>query len=70
MTERWTEAELFATAARAVGKIDAHGTRGATMLSLDEIEAMAGALIVLGWDMAAPPPGAATETPTSTPKGA
>lgn len=49
------EPERFATthdmailAARAVGKIDRDGVRGATLLSVDETIAMAGILVALG----------------------
>lgn len=47
--DRWTEVEMMERAARAVGTIDLWASpRGATLVSLDDIEAMAGALVVLG----------------------
>lgn len=47
--ERWTQAEMMARAARAVGVIDLWASpRGATLVSVDDIEAMAGALVALG----------------------
>jgi len=45
---RWTMEEMMGLAARAVGKVDIFGLRGASLVSLDEITAMAGALAVLG----------------------
>ena len=53
---RWTHAEPLETAARAVGRIDRDGLRGLTGISTRELEAMAGALVVLG--LVAIPPGA------------
>lgn len=40
--------EMLVTAARAVGKIDAHGNRGCTLVSVDEISAMACVLVLFG----------------------
>ncbi len=48
MSEPLTEAEMLARAARALGKIDLWGVRGATMISLEELEAMACTLAALG----------------------
>lgn len=39
---------MVVLAARAVGKIDRDGVRGATLLSVDESIAMAGVLVALG----------------------
>lgn len=57
---RFTQEALLLTAARAVGKVDATGERGITMLSIDEIAAMAGVLALFG--LRPIPPGA-TEIP-------
>lgn len=46
--DRWTERQMFELAARGVGKVDAWGERGLTLISKDEIAAMAGALAALG----------------------
>lgn len=56
MSERWTLHEMLSLAARGVGKVDRLGPRGATLVSREETEAMAGALAYLG--MVAVPPGA------------
>lgn len=40
--------ELLTRASRALGKVDLHGRRGVTLLSMDEIEAMALVLATLG----------------------
>lgn len=40
--------ELLTRASRALGKVDLHGRRGVTMLSVDETEAMALLLASLG----------------------
>ena len=40
--------ELLKRASRALGKIDMHGRRGVTLLSMDEIEAMAVVLATFG----------------------
>ncbi|MCU9850374.1 hypothetical protein OEZ60_20525 [Defluviimonas sp. WL0024] len=45
---RWTEDEMLELAARGVGKVDRDGLRGATLVSMEEIAAMAGALAALG----------------------
>ncbi|WP_323036226.1 hypothetical protein [Pararhodobacter sp.] len=45
---RWALRTMMDLAARGMGKIDLYGSRGATLVSQDEIEAMAGALAVLG----------------------
>ena len=45
---RLTEAQMIAQARSAVRKVDLHGRRGATLVTLDETIAMAGALVALG----------------------
>lgn len=63
-TPRWTLPEMMTLAARGMGKVDALGSRGATMVSRNEIEAMAGALAVLG--LRAIHPGADDPAPVET----
>ena len=48
MPERFTEAEMLRLAAKAVHKIDLLGPRGTTLCTMDEIEAMAGVLVLSG----------------------
>lgn len=43
-----TDREILERAARALGRVDLLGIRGITLLSVDDIEAMALALVVLG----------------------
>lgn len=45
---RLTIADMLARAATAVGKVDSWGRRGVTMVTSDEIEAMACLLAALG----------------------
>lgn len=45
---RFTENEMLDLAANAVRKIDSHGRRGTSMVTYDEIEAMAATLVCLG----------------------
>jgi hypothetical protein len=45
---RLTIPELTERASRGVGKVDRDGLRGASLVSLDEVEAMAILLAVLG----------------------
>ena len=52
-----TMPEMLETAARAIGRIDRDGDRGVTMVSKEEIWAMALTLVHLG--LIAIPPGAA-----------
>lgn len=40
--------EIMARASRALGKVDQYGLRGVTMLSVEETEAMALLLAILG----------------------
>ncbi|SUZ33964.1 hypothetical protein ROE7235_03745 [Roseibaca ekhonensis] len=46
--DRWTVPQMAERAARGLGKVDQLGPRGATMVSRDEVEAMAGMLALLG----------------------
>ena len=57
--ERLTKTELMTRAARGLGKVDALGPRGVTLVTFEEIEAMAGMLALFG--LVAVPPG--TEAP-------
>jgi hypothetical protein len=60
-------AEITARASRALGKVDLHGRRGVTMLSVDETEAMALLLATLGLVPTVPgqqPPSAYFLTPS------
>ncbi|MAU46255.1 MAG: hypothetical protein GOVbin2371_15 [Prokaryotic dsDNA virus sp.] len=57
MPERWTQNEMLILAARGLGKVDRDGPRGATLVSQQEVEAMAGALACFG--LVPIPPGAA-----------
>jgi hypothetical protein len=43
-----TDRDILILAARALGAIDRHGPRGLTMISTDQIEAMALSLAMLG----------------------
>ena len=61
----WTEAEMLTLAARGVGKVDAYGSRGATLVSRDEIEAMALTLALFG--LRPLPPGEAAPRPVDRP---
>lgn len=45
---RWTTDEMFTLAARGAGKVDMFGQRGATLVSMEEVAAMAGALAAFG----------------------
>ena len=46
--KRWTIPEMTTLAQKGVGKITLHGPRGATLVSMEEIEAMAAMLAILG----------------------
>lgn len=48
MPDRWTLNEMMQQAARGLGKVDTLGPRGATLVSMEEIEAMAGTLALAG----------------------
>lgn len=52
---RLTQREMLTLASRGLGKVDLWGRRGVTLLSMDEIEAMACVLVALG--LVATPPG-------------
>lgn len=69
--DRWTQDRMFDLAARGLGKVDLYGPRGATLVSRDEIEAMAGALATLGLRAIHPVPTAvaAPDTPQNPLKG-
>lgn len=45
---RLTQVEIMNLAARGMGRIDLYGARGVTLVSLEELEAMACALAILG----------------------
>lgn len=46
--KRWTIPEMTSLAQKGIGKVALHGPRGATLVSMEEIEAMAAMLVVLG----------------------
>lgn len=46
---RLTEGEMIALTVSALGKVNWMGVRGATLVSVDEIEAMCAALTACGW---------------------
>jgi hypothetical protein len=54
----WSQDEMLAIASRALGRVARDDVRGATLLSVDEIMAMAGTLIAFG--LVATLPGEAT----------
>lgn len=60
-----SQIEMLTAASRAVGKVDLHGRRGVTLLSMDEIEAMALTLAALG--LVPTPPGEAAPAVLFTP---
>jgi len=45
---RWTEVEMLRLAARGVLKVDLMGERGATLVTCDEVTAMAAVLALSG----------------------
>ena len=53
---RMTEAQMLRRAATGLGKVDTYGLRGASLISLDEIEAMAALLAFCGLTPIAPGP--------------
>lgn len=57
--------EMLTNASRALGKVDLYGPRGVTMLSMEEIEAMALTLAALG--LVPTPPGTAVPDTLFTP---
>ncbi|MEO1950699.1 hypothetical protein [Thioclava sp.] len=48
MADRLTNEELLTRAARGLGKVDLLGQRGITLVTAEEIEAMAGLLALFG----------------------
>lgn len=46
--KRWTIPEMTDLVQRGVGKVALYGPRGATLVSMEEIEAMAAMLAILG----------------------
>lgn len=48
MAADWTQRQMLEQAARAIGKVDLHGLRGASLVSMDEIIAMATTLASFG----------------------
>lgn len=62
---RWSLEEMQDLAARGVGKVDQLGLRGATLVSMEEVAAMAGTLAALGLK---PIPPGTYPAPNHTPK--
>ena len=62
-TQRLTEAQILRRAATGLGKVDAYGLRGASLISMDEIEAMAALLALCG--LIPIPPGPETRPQTT-----
>ncbi|WP_457647389.1 hypothetical protein [Profundibacter sp.] len=56
-----TEAEMITLAANGVGKVDYHGKRGITLVTMAEIEAMAALLVCMGLSPTEPPVSAANQ---------
>lgn len=54
MMERWSEREMLELAARGLGKVDQRGVRGVTLVSMEEIAAMAAVLAAFGLKPVAP----------------
>ena len=48
MTPRFTEPQLVQLSGMAIGKINGRGRRGTCMVTHEEIEAMAGLLLLMG----------------------
>ena len=48
MTARLSEAQILRRAATGLGKVDTYGARGVTLVTIDEIEAMAALLAICG----------------------
>lgn len=65
---RFTIPEMMLLAARGLGRIDRDGLRGATLVSVDEIAAMAMLLSILGL-MPVHPGACAPETHTPSTEG-
>ncbi|MFN3575398.1 MAG: hypothetical protein ACK4TJ_00200 [Tabrizicola sp.] len=62
---RFTEREMLEAASQAVGRVCRDDVRGVTMLSIDDIVAMAGTLLAMGL-VPTPPGKAPPETLIST----
>lgn len=62
---RWSMPQMLTLASRGLGKVDHLGVRGATLVSLEEIEAMACVLACLGL-VGTPPGGPAPTTLINT----
>lgn len=62
MPDRLTETEMLTRAATGVGKVDYLGKRGVTLVTMDEIEAMAAMLVCLGIKPIMPPSAETGET--------
>lgn len=58
MTNAISQGDMLERASRALGKVDLHGRRGVTMLSVDETEALA--LLVATFGLIPTAPGAPT----------
>ena len=48
MAADWTQRQMLEQAARAIAKVDLYGVRGASLVSMDEIIAMATTLATFG----------------------
>ena len=48
MSAPFSETRMLTLAGRAVGKVDATGVRGATLVTVEEVETMATALALMG----------------------
>jgi len=68
MTDRFTEAELHETAARAIHEIERWGPRGVTLVTHREIEAMACLLVLFIDHLAGSGPAPTSPTPEETPE--
>lgn len=62
--ETRTTRDILITAARALGRVDRDGVRGLTSLSVNDIETMALALVILGLTSISPDQGEPPETLT------
>ena len=57
MPDRLTKEQMMERAAKGLGKIDHFGARGITLVTMDELEAMAALLACLGLKPIYPPQG-------------
>lgn len=62
---RWTLPQMQTLAARGLGRVDLWGSRGASLVTIEEIEAMAGMLAAYG--LRPIYPGAGEPRPIDTP---